>query len=100
LSVTVAEVTAPNVVTTYLANQALPTPLTAGTRITVSAALPQSRNGRLYTFQKWSDSQGADHDLTLGASPTTLTATFVPNPSATAVTVATSPDGMTFSVNG
>jgi hypothetical protein len=47
-----------------------------GSTHTIGAPSPQSQPNATYTFASWSDGLAAQHDVTVGASDATITATF------------------------
>ena len=47
-----------------------------GSRITVSAPLMQTLNGRTYTFRSWSDRGARTHEIVVPSSNKTYTATY------------------------
>jgi Glucose / Sorbosone dehydrogenase/PKD domain/RTX calcium-binding nonapeptide repeat (4 copies) len=47
-----------------------------GYRLNVNAPSPQTLSGTTYVFSAWSDSQGQQHEIVTGATPSSHTATF------------------------
>jgi glucose/arabinose dehydrogenase len=47
-----------------------------GYRLNVDAPSPQTLSGTTYVFSAWSNSQGRQHDIVTGATPSSYTATF------------------------
>ncbi|HSK82101.1 MAG TPA: PQQ-dependent sugar dehydrogenase [Rubrobacter sp.] len=47
-----------------------------GYRLNVNAPSPQTLSGTPYVFSAWSDSQGQQHEIVTGATPSSYTATF------------------------
>jgi PKD repeat protein len=66
----------------YVGAQSGPAPFTriaaVGYRATISAAESFVRDGVTYGFSSWSDGGARQHEVTVGAADSTLTATYVP----------------------
>jgi hypothetical protein len=72
---------------------------TAGSTHTLAAA-NQTLSGTIYNFTSWSNGGAATQTITTPSSPTTYTAGFAAQQQPVAVTVGTSPSGMTVTVDG
>jgi hypothetical protein len=76
---------------------------TPGTTHTVAAA-SQSKSGTTYNFSSWSDGGAASHTITTPSAAATYTVSFAaqppPPPAPVTITFASSPSGMSLTVDG